>query len=298
MKKTILFLLISFLTPRFLYAEVSSPSLMADREFYNVGDPIRLKIELEGRGYSLGDIDASRIAPFEMTGKEEIYSEEKGSTSFIIKGAVYEVGEFTVPPFVITDSGGGQIHSMSGLISIRSVRDKDDDRLRDLKAQMSVDERGPVWPWVVLAFILAAFVLLIYWLYRRKKALAPAPYVPQKTPYDAAMEALAEIEKMELIRDGKIKSLYTRVSDIVRSYEGALYGLDAMEMTTGELLDALRKGGLADLTEVSRFLGDCDRVKFAKYTPPGMDVEGLAVRARRIIDSQKIDSAEEESHAD
>jgi len=298
MKKTTLFFLIMFLPPNLLYAEAPSPSIMADREAYNVGDPIRLKIEIEGKGYRLGDIDASRIAPFEMTGKEEVYNEEKGTASFIIKGAIYEVGEFTVPPFIIIDAEGNQTSSMSGLISVTAVRDKDDDKLRDLKAQMTVDEKGPVWPWVVLAFIFIAFVILIYWLYRRKKALKPVPVLPGKSPYVLAMEALAEIEEMNLIRDGEIKSLYTRVSDVVRSYEGALYDLDAMEMTTGELLGALRKGGLAELKEVSRFLGDCDRVKFAKYNPPGMDVEGLMGRARRIIDRQKVDAAEEEPHAD
>ena len=298
MKTYILFLLIFFLTPVLLSAEVSSPSLMVDREAYNVGDPIRLKIELEGKGHRLGDIDAARIAPFEVTGNEEIYNEEKGTTSFIIKGVIYEVGEFTLPPFMIIDAEGKQTHSMSGLISVASVRDEDDDKLRALKSQMSVDERGPVWPWALLLLISVAVLSLMYHIYRRKKVLAPSPLVPQKSPYVLAVEALAEIEGMSLIRDGKIKALYTRVSDVVRCYEGALYDFDAMEMTTGELVGALKKSGFADLTEVSRFLGDCDRVKFAKYNPPDMDVEGLMGRARRIIDKQKVDVAVEEPHAD
>lgn len=298
MKKTILFFLIFLFVPLNLYAETSSPSLMADRESYNVGDHIRLKIEVEGKGYRLGDIDAARIAPFEVIGKEEAYNEEKGTTSFIIKGAIYETGEFTIPPFILLDDKDNKLSSESGIISIKSVRDNGDDKLRDLKAQMRVDERGPVWPWVVLVFMLIALVLLVYYIYRRKKALMPIAPVPIKAPYLVAMEALAEIEGMKLLRDREIKLLYTMVSDVVRSYEGALYGLDAMEMTTGELAEALKKTDLSDIKAVSSFLDDCDRVKFAKYNPPDMDVEGLMGRARRIIEVQKVDFAPEEPHAD
>lgn len=298
MKKIILFFLIFLFVPLCLYAETLSPSLMADRENYNVGDQIRLKIEVEGKGYRLVDIDAASIAPFEVIGKEEIYSEEKGTTSFIIKGAIYEIGEFTIPPFVLVDAGDNKVISESGIIRIKSVRDKGDDKLRDLKAQMTIDESGPVWPWVVLAFMLIALAFLIYFLYMRKKALMPAAPTTVKAPYLVAMEVLAKIEGMKLLRDREIKVLYTMVSDVVRSYEGDLYGLDAMEMTTGELAEALKKTDFSDIEEVSSFLGDCDRVKFAKYNPPDMDVEGLIGRARRIIEKQKVDIVVEESHAD
>ena len=298
MKKTISLFLIFLLMPTFLYAEASPTPLMADRESYNVGDPIKLKIEVEGKGYRLKSIDAARIAPFEITGKEEIYNEETGRTSFIIKGVIYDVGEFSIPHFVLVDAEGNKINTASGLIVVQAVRDKEDDNLRALKPQMSVDERGPVWPWVVLALIVISIVFLIFYLYRRKKAERPVPTVPEKAPYDVAIEALAEVAEMNLIRDGKIKRLYTDVSDIVRSYEGALYGFDAMEMTTGELVETLKENAFSDAMEISRFLGDCDRVKFAKHNPPDMDVEGLIDRARRIIDKQKPDLAVEESHAD
>lgn len=298
MKKIVLLFSIFFLTPLMPYAEESTPSLMADRDSYNIGDPIKLKVELKGSGYSIADIDASSISPFEISGQEEIYNEEKGTTSFIIKGAIYEVGEFTIPPLVFLDSDGNKLISESGLIVIKAVREKDDDELREIKPQMTVDERGPVYPWIVLAIIVILIAVLIFYLYRRKKALAPVPVIPPKPPYLVAMEALDEIEGMKLLRDGEIKSLYTRVSDVLRCYEGALYGLDAMEMTTGELTDALKKNGFSGVSEVSRFLNDCDKVKFAKYSPPDIDAEGIMDRARRIIEKQKVDEAVEESGAD
>lgn len=283
MKQIITILLLSFLLSGNVLAD-ENPVMMAEKKSYHVGDIIRLKVELKGKGYRLGEIDKEKIAPFEINKKEQVYDEESDSTGFILTGSIFKPGDYIIPPFVIIDEAGNKIKSEQGVITIEPLLKSENDKLKDMKPQVKVSEGGPLWPWIVLILIAIVLVALIYYLKKKKKEQPEAEeLVPDVPPHLEALKALERIEGMNLIRDGKIKELYDCVSDVIRNFYGRINGVEAMEMTTGELINALKQKKGQGVAALEEFLKRCDRVKFAKFTPSQMDIEGLTERAKEMI---------------
>ncbi len=283
MNRIIIAFLLLLISPSFTYADDKPITLMADKESYHVGDIIHLKIELPGKGYRLGEVDKKRLEPFEMTSQKEVYNEPSGMTRFIIEGRIFKTGEFTIPPFIIIDSSGKELISDPGLIIVKSLLAKEDEALREMKPQLEVTERGPLWHWILLAIILLISAFLVYRFMAGLKQEDVEAAIPVKAPHEVALEEIVRIEGMNLIREGKIKNHYSLISDVIRTYVGRIQGIDAMEMTTGELMGALKGGGYADAKALEAFLVNCDMVKFAKFRPSDMDMEGLADRARGLV---------------
>jgi hypothetical protein len=129
----------------------------------------------------------------------------------------------------------------------------------------------PAWwqnPWVLTAMALGLLGILgLTWRYWPKPTLAPpAAPVPSGPPED--LEAL---ERLSALRQ-KLSSLghyalSIEVSDVLRDYVAARFGLPVKFQTTREFLDnAAQNESLnkTDREELGKFLGFCDQVKFAK----------------------------------
>ncbi|MDH3973473.1 MAG: BatD family protein [Deltaproteobacteria bacterium] len=257
--------------------------ISSDEKSYRIGDLVTLRIAIEGKGFKLGDVNKKALAPFEYSGREEAFNEESGITTLTVKGHIFKVGDFTIPPFEVKDHEGKSYQSGPVTISVKALLKGDEQGIKPLKPQLEVDEGGPLWPWIAAALILAAIIATILFLNRMRGE--DVPHVPFEIipPHIEALKALERIEGLNLLREGKVKKYYTLVADVLRNFEGKIRGFDAMEMTTEELLHTLEKKGSEDLALLKKFLTDCDMVKFAKYSPPEMDVSALMERAREII---------------
>ena len=121
--------------------------------------------------------------------------------------------------------------------------------------------------WSLLFYILGAVLILAvigaaiyYWKKYRDQKRAPVE-VPV-LPHEAALrllDALADVENM----DGK--AFYFSLSNILRTYIQARYGINALEMTTKELLPKIDLLGLNREMhqELKDLLRSTDPVKFA-----------------------------------
>jgi hypothetical protein len=121
------------------------------------------------------------------------------------------------------------------------------------------------WSW--LFYILGAVLLLAiigaaiyYWKkYRnRKQVSAEAPVLPHEAAL-SSLDALGDVENM----DGK--AFYFSLSNILRTYIQARYSINAMEMTTEELLPKTDLLGLNREIhqELKELIRSTDPVKFA-----------------------------------
>lgn len=269
---------------------LSSSSFAADLELgsdeasYKIGDLINLRITMEGKGFTWGDIDKDALMPFEYAGKEESFSEESGKTTLTIKGHIFEVGEFTIPPVEIKDSQGKSFKTWETKVTVKALLKGDEQGIKPLKAQLEIDEGGPLWPWIIVALIVVVIVAAIWFFRRMKGEVEPEKELVQIVPpHIEALKELERIEELNLLREGRIKEYYSLISDAVRNFEGRVNGFDAMEMTTEELVETLNIKESKSLVSIKKFLADCDMVKFAKYSPPDMDISALMERARDII---------------
>lgn len=131
-----------------------------------------------------------------------------------------------------------------------------------------------VLPYLLLGLAVAAAVLLAVYLvrkfYRKKtpKKVLPKPK-PKVKPHVAALAALEDLRLKHLWQDGQVKLYYSELTDIVREYIDGRWEIDAPEMTSSEILDAVAALNLdKEISEELRvILSTADLVKFAKWQP-------------------------------
>ena len=129
-----------------------------------------------------------------------------------------------------------------------------------------------VFPWVALAIIIAGVIYLIIYLKKHKKTKEVVVEEKKKPTIPAIITArakLAEMKDNEVWNTPKTKDYYTDLTDIAREYLEGQFEIDAIEMTTDEIMDAVNQLDLSNLTKskLQDTLTTADLVKFAKANP-------------------------------
>ena len=210
--------------------------------------------------------------------------------------AAFELGELSLPSLdlEVVDAAGGVTTLATGTVTValESVGRDEGGDIRDIKGPLAIPfEAATLLPWIAALAALAAAAAWIYRRYRRRtRPEAPRPARPPRPAHIVALEALDALEAAGMPERGEIKTYHVRLSDILRVYLEGRFGVDAMEMTTGEVLDGLRGTDTdrAVVADVRHLLDRCDLVKFAKLRPAIPECRGLAPLARRVVDVTTI----------
>ena len=143
-----------------------------------------------------------------------------------------------------------------------------------------------VLPWLLGFWLVVLLVagLVAFLMSRRRSSEGPAFREP------AHITALRKLDKLrgdKYWAPEKQKQFYSGVTDALREYIAARYGVGAMEMTTAEIFDDLRKTDVpADLYEEAKDLFErADFVKFAKYVATPEDNATVLPLAVRFVTS-------------
>ncbi|MFN7133073.1 MAG: hypothetical protein ACK4N5_13425, partial [Myxococcales bacterium] len=217
-----------------------------------------------GEAFNLVEVDATRET------KDGV-----AVTRFVLTAALFELGEKRLPDLTlnVTSKAGAFGLSVPGPVVTGLGALDEQAQLQDIAPPVDVTIPDYRLLYVVAGTIL--LTLLVLWLVgrlrnRRKveKVLPPPPPVPAHV---RALEALAALQRED--PGGREKEMYFRISEILRDYLGERFGFNALDLTTAELLAALRTRptpGL-DYTKFEAFCQEADLVKFARFeASPGM----------------------------
>ncbi len=137
-----------------------------------------------------------------------------------------------------------------------------------MDAPFSWDDWKPVIWCSVLFFVLSALAAYLIHALRTGKPLIRIIRRKRKEP--AHKVALSEIERIKTERtwaQEDSKEYYTQLTDTLRTYIQERYGFNAMEMTSGEIIDRLTQENDEEaLAELRELFQTADLVKFAKWT--------------------------------
>ena len=129
-----------------------------------------------------------------------------------------------------------------------------------------------VFPWILGVLILALIGLVVWYILRHRKPKLDENGEPVKgpviPPYNKAIGDLENLKQQKLWQVGKVKEYYSSLTDIAREYIEGQFQVNAVEMTTDDILQEVREldftpelyGKLKDTMELA------DLVKFAKCT--------------------------------
>lgn len=155
--------------------------------------------------------------------------------------------------------------------------------------------------WIVLiSFFLLSTIMYIV---RKRKRSEPIinfkPVRPKLPPHLEAIDRLDKIKQEKIWQYGRNKEYYTEITEVLRVYITERFGVNALEMTTDEILSNIYR-----LHEVhsahetlKKILELADIVKFAKYVPLPSDNEVSILNAYLFVNQTKIEKlpSEEET---
>jgi len=129
-----------------------------------------------------------------------------------------------------------------------------------------------VFPWILALLVAVLLGIGIVLLVKRRKRKVDAdgnivrgPVIP---PYDKAVDDLKKLREEKMWQTGKVKEYFSSLTDIAREYIEGQFGVNAVEMTTDDIMEEIKPlrfpketyDKLKDTMEVA------DLVKFAKYS--------------------------------
>ena len=272
--------------------------MTVDTTLIHVGDPVTVRLSVDHpEGWVVEWPDSFEVAPFELlhaarAAPAPVTTGDGLRSVATLVVTSFELGELELPailvPVTASDGTTRTLVTDPFRIGVESVGLDESGDLRDIKGPLSLPRS---W-WVVLLWVLLVAVLAggaAYYLYRRRRAEPKSrPAVPRAPPrpfHELALEALRALEKSSLLERGQVKEYHVRISEIIRRYIEGQFEVPALELTTGEVADGMRRAALgAPITEAFRgFLERCDLVKFAKWRPEAEDSRALMAQARELV---------------
>ena len=200
-------------------------------------------------------------------------------------------------------SGGDSLKLEVGTFLIDSTSQS----IYDLKPQQTLPFRfGEIsgylcWGLLALALLGAAVWLLRRWLAARGKRIGdlfrPAPPQP---PHVVAIKALERLHHQKLWQNNRHKEYYSELTDILRTYISNRWEIGAREMTTDEIVAAMRGVELPDKAAIDlvTILRNGDLVKFAKDTPDAEQNENDYLKSYYFVEETKPAEATEGADPD
>lgn len=139
---------------------------------------------------------------------------------------------------------------------------------------------------IVILIIIIGVAVYMFMLKKDKIFISQPPVIP---PYDEAMQRLEELKSRKLWQSGQDKEYYTILTDILRRYIDRRFSINAMEMTSSQIISVLRKNQETKAVneQLEQILEIADFVKFAKIRPLPDDNEASYNRAVNFVNETK-----------
>jgi len=206
----------------------------------------------------------------------------EGTTRFYqeIKVTAFDSGYFVLPAFSFgykseLDSAIQIIVSDPHLINVFTVSADTTKPIKPLVGPLSEPYTLMEFlPWILFVLAVLALIFTAFYFYRKRKKKPLFKKEEPKIPADEkALDNLARLRLKKLWQAGKVKEYYSELTDIVRVYIEDRFAVMAIEMTTHEILDGLKKHLINDeaMQKLRGSLELADLVKFAKANPTPLE---------------------------
>lgn len=275
-------------------------STSVDTTLVTVGDRITLRVSIEHPADAVvAWPDTLDLTPFELIDARILDARpaaEDGGRSvseLVLVVSAFELGELELPSFelpVVGVDGETEIVETDAFgVEVVTVGADETGDIREIRGPVSL----PVGLLgIVLPLLLVLLGALLAWvamkrMRRRDDVDTPVARAPPPRPaHEIALEALADLEASPMLERGQVKEYHIRVSDIIRTYVERRFRVDALEMTSREVLDGLTRAGVdPNFREgLRRFLEQCDLVKFAKVRPDAERSREVLATGRRLVE--------------
>jgi hypothetical protein len=279
-------------------ADAPTVAVRTDKAQAHVGDAIAFSITSIGpRTMPVvlpANLDLGQFSELARTLEEQDLGDGKIRREFKLSIAAYEPGSFEIPSVELTyfgqDSSVKSARTQALPFVITSlIANEPEPKLKENAGPLPVRQRDYLFIYIAGGLVAAGIGAVIALLVRRRlRGRKPAlPAAPPRPAHEVAMEKLDRLGGL-LAEGGDLRLFYFELSEAIREYLGGRYGFDSLEMTTEELVAAMRRVPLENArgvvgTEIEGWLSSCDLVKFAKVSPSTEQARGALETAIRMV---------------
>ncbi len=229
--------------------------------------------------------EAKSFGALEVIQSYKIDTVKNGARYQLIKNyslTQFDSGKYVIPRIPVLINGKPSF-SDSIKVEVNNVKvDTLKQKMYDIKDIAKVESPlGTWWIYVLILLAIATAGFFIYKFIKKRQSTPKEEVIIFKTPIEKATTLLQLLERKELWQKGEIKHYYSELTDIARNYIEEEIHIPAMESTTSELIEALRKAAKQKKLKLSnetvqnleKVLMQADLVKFAKVKPLDFEIE-------------------------
>lgn len=274
----------------------------ADTTRFLIGSKVGVTIEIEFKPGTLlewpvlGDTLTHSIEIIEKNKPDTIQRE--GNDNILVRQLIsitsFDTGFQVLPPltFKLTRKGSTSPEVLSSkplMFEVMNVQVDLKADIKDIKAPFKAPYTfRDFLPWLLLALAVGLLGVLAWYYIRNRRLHKPLIKLPErahKPPHVIAIEELEVLKNEQVWQKGQVKEYYTRLTDILRAYFEARYGVPAAEMTSDEILSSVKDDiqDAAIMSDLKKILFLSDMAKFAKAQPIGAENELSLTYARTVV---------------
>ena len=221
--------------------------------------------------------------------------------SFIL--TPFDEGEYPLPAlFAVRENRPGDADTLVFDPQVLQVRTMPVDTAtyvpHDIKGQIRYPLTfAEVFPWICGLWLLAALVTAAVCLLKMRSRKEGEAALPDEPAHITALRLLDRYRGTQYWVPEKQKQFYSGVTDALRGYMSARYGIGAMEMTTAEIFESLKDTDLPPElgAEMRTLFERADFVKFAKHIATDEENATVLPQAVRFVTSTYQTAVEEEA---
>ncbi len=262
-------------------AQVSALTALDSMDIW-IGDQVNLTLTVShANDVVINKVDLSgidKLSEIEMLGERQWDTLATKPETILEKKILltsFDSGYYKLPPISIyyTQNGQEGIVNADGLgLNVMPVAV---DSMGIAPIKDILDEPISIWDWLPYVLGILATMLLGAWLIsylknRKKEVEVVSPLPVKKEPaHIIANKKLDELKGKQLWQNGQVKAYHSELTYIIREYLENRYNIQALELTTDEIMNSLKSTDIKDIhkEQLREMFQTGDLVKFAKSEP-------------------------------
>lgn len=270
-----------------------------------IGQQVKLTLELtQSKNLKINWSEIpDTLSKIEIVQKSKIDTANNSDSTSLIRRqqliiTCFDSGYYVIPPFKFintanTDTNSNFTETQPVLLIVNTIPVDTTIAIKDIKAPVTVPwSWQDIIPWLIGLLLIVGIVFLFYIIYKKykKKPVLVEVKKPLRPAHEIALEELNKLEEEKLWQQGNFKFYYTRLSDIVRTYLWHRDNVNAMEMTTEEILKihSIKQLASEQFIKLKYILESSDLVKFAKVIPIANENEQCLAYAYDFVQATKL----------
>ena len=265
----------------FSFAQEIKVTASTDTTDYLIGDHIKytLLIEAAKNVYIINPFFRDSLKNVDVISMPDPIIKENEKTKTIkyeYTLSRFDSAQVNLPPIVINYRVKGDTTLKTAIsnpvtFNVHTLKVSVQEEIKDIKQPVRLPFN---WTKLIIWIVIIIFVLVVLYIlykkyWKKKEIISIKPREVKLLPYQLALQKLDQLGTEKLWQKGFVKEYHSRITEIIREYFEKQFNLPALELTTTESLQLLKKHveGKKIIDITSDFLNNADLVKFAKFTP-------------------------------